>query len=73
VDAILGDLKQMLAVERRSGMRGDIDRAHRLAALRIERVQPVTGRKPDVMTIIRDPIDALGTRKGSILPDDFGR
>ena len=30
LDAILGDLKQVLAVEGRSGMRGDIDRAQRL-------------------------------------------
>jgi len=36
LDAILGDLKQVLAVEGRSGMRGDIDRAHRLPACRIE-------------------------------------
>src|SRR5439155_8482542 len=32
LDAILGDLKQMLAVERRSRMGGDLDRAHRLPA-----------------------------------------
>src|SRR5580658_3029425 len=36
VDAILGDLIQVPAVEGRSGVRGDIDRAHGLAAGRIE-------------------------------------
>ena len=49
LDAILGDLKQVLAVEGRSGMRGDIDRAQRLAARRIEGVQLVAGGKPDVL------------------------
>ena len=41
LDAILGELKQMRAVEGRSGMRGDVDRAQRLAARRIEGVQRV--------------------------------
>ena len=39
VDAILGDLKQMLAVEGGPCMRGDIDRAYRLAGHGIEGVQ----------------------------------
>ena len=53
LDTILGDLKQVLAVEGGSGMRGDIDRARRLAALRIEGVQLVAGGKPDVPTVKR--------------------
>src|ERR1700676_1039185 len=73
LDAILGDLKQVLAVERRSCMRGDLDRAHRLPARRIERVQLVSGRKPDLLTVIRDPTHAVDTRKGPIFTDDFGR
>src|ERR1700704_3068647 len=72
LDAILGELKQVLAVEGRSCMRGDIDRAHHLSARRVEGVQPVSGRKPDVLTVERDPMHALDTRKGSILTDDFG-
>jgi hypothetical protein len=39
LDAILGNLKQVLAVECRSCVRGDIDRAHCLAASRIEGIQ----------------------------------
>ena len=35
LDAILGDLKQMPAVEGRSRVRGDVDRAELLAACRI--------------------------------------
>src|SRR6202048_871273 len=54
LDAILGQLKQVLAVEGRPCMRGDIDRAQRLPALRIEGGQLVSGSKPDVLTVIRD-------------------
>ena len=72
LDAILGDLKQVLAVEGRSRMRGDIDRAQRLPARGIEGVQPVSGRKPDVPTVKRDPMHLVDTRKGSIFAEDFG-
>src|SRR5438477_7020154 len=54
LDAILGELIQVLAVEGRSCMRGDIDRAQRLPARGIEGVQLVSGRKPDLLTVIRD-------------------
>ena len=72
LDAILGDLKQVLAVEGRSCMRGDIDRAHRLAALRIEGVQLVAGRKPDVLAVERDAMHLVDAGKGAILAEDFG-
>jgi len=42
LNAILGDLIQIPPVERRSGMRGDLDRAQRLPGRRIERMQPVS-------------------------------
>ena len=72
LDAILGELKQVLAVEGRSRMRGDIDRAQRLPARRIEGVQLVSGSKPDVLAVIRDSIHAVDARKGSIFTEDFG-
>src|SRR5687768_12438463 len=72
LDAILGDLKQVLTVERRSRVRGDIDRAHRLAAGRIEGVQFVSGRKPDVLTVEADATHRLDAGKGSVLAKDFG-
>jgi hypothetical protein len=53
-------------------MRGDINRAHRLPARRIEGVQLVAGRKPDVLTVIRYPMHVVGTLKGSIFTEDFG-
>ena len=48
LDAVLGDLEQVLAVEGRSRMRGDIDRARRLPLVGIEGVEPVAGGEPDV-------------------------
>src|SRR5262245_48857486 len=53
-------------------MPGHGDRAHRLPARRIEGDQVVSGRKPDVLTVIRDAMHLVDTRKGSILTDDFG-
>src|SRR5499426_3034448 len=73
LDAILGELPQVLAVEGHSCMPGDTERAHRLPADRIEGVQLVSGSKPDVLTVIRDPVHVVDTRKGPILTDDFGR
>src|SRR5437899_10361126 len=70
LDSILGELKQVLAVEGRSCMPGDIDRAQHFPARRIEGVQLVSGRKPDVLAVIRDPFHPVGTRKRSILTDD---
>jgi hypothetical protein len=70
---IVGDLKQVPAVEGRSRMRGDSDRAHRLSARGIEGGQLVPGRKPDMLTVKRDPMHALDTRKGPVLAEDFGR
>src|SRR6202043_3910907 len=46
LDAILRDLKQVLTVEGRSCMRGDIDRPRGLAAGRIEGAQLVSGGNP---------------------------
>jgi hypothetical protein len=72
LDAILRDLKQVLAVEGGSCMRGDIDRAHRLSTLWIEGVQLISGRKPDVLTVKRHAMHVAGARKGAILAEDFG-
>src|SRR5262249_31072389 len=51
LNAALGDLKQMLAVERGSGVRGDVERALGLAALRIDRIQLVVGGEPDMLAV----------------------
>src|SRR5439155_21548193 len=72
LDAILGELEQVPAVEGRSRMRGDIDRAQRLSARGIEGDQLVASSEPDVPTVIRDSMDVVDTRKGSVLTDDLG-
>jgi hypothetical protein len=72
LDAILGDLKQVLTVEGRSCVRGDINRAQHLPSRWIEGVQLVSGGKPDVLTVKRNPIHVVDTRKGSIFTEDFG-
>jgi hypothetical protein len=63
----------MLAVECRSCMRGDVNRAQHLPVRRIKGVQLVSGRKPDVLTVKRNPMHLVDIRKGSILAKDFGR
>src|SRR5215469_188625 len=71
LDTILGDLIDTFAVEGRSGMRSDIDRAQHLSARRIYDVQLVARSKPDMLPVIGDPMHSFGTRKGAILADDL--
>jgi hypothetical protein len=71
LDAVVGQLKQVLAVEGRSRVRGDIDRSDHVSARRIEGAQPVSGGKPDPLTVIRDSAHASDTRKGSVLSNDL--
>ena|ERR1700710_3032798 len=73
LDTIPGNLKQMLAVEGCSCIGGDIQRAQRrICARGVEGIQLVSGSKPDMLTVIRDPMYAIDTRKGPIFTDDFG-
>src|SRR5262249_21682504 len=71
LDAALGDLPQVLAVERRAGVRGDVDRALHRAARRIEHVQLVAGGEPDVLAVVGDAVDALEAGKGTVFAEDF--
>src|SRR5262249_33875118 len=71
LNAILRDLEQMLAVERGSCMRGDVDRADRRSARWVEGAQLVAGRKPDVLAVVRDSAD-VGAWKGAVLTEDLG-
>ena len=72
LDATPGDLKQVLAVEGRSGMRGDIERAHHLPTRRLEGRQLVPGGEPDMLTVVRKPVHVIDARKGPVVTDDFG-
>jgi hypothetical protein len=71
LDAILGDLKQVFAVESRSCMRRDIYRAHHLSARRIEGIQLVARCKPDVLTVKANSMHAVSSRERAILLNDF--
>jgi hypothetical protein len=71
LDAILGKLKEVMAIEGRSGMRGDIDGAHRLPARRIEGIQFVPGGKPDLLTVEGNPMHVVDTWEGPVLTKDF--
>ena len=73
LDAIPGELIKVLTVEGRSCICGDIDRAHRLPARRIDCVQLVSRRNPDVLTVKRNPMHVVHARKGPILTEDLGR
>src|SRR5215207_10465830 len=72
LNAILGELKEVLAVEGRAPVRGHIDRALHPSARRIDGVQLVARREPDLVTVVRDAMDLLGARKGPVLADDLG-
>jgi hypothetical protein len=72
MDPILGNLKKVLPIECSSRVRSDIKRALHLPTRRIERVQLVPRSEPDVLPVIRDTINSVGTREGAILADDFG-
>ena len=71
LDAVLGYLKEVLAIEGCSRMRGDIDRAHRLPTCGIECIQFISGSKPDMLTVIGHSVHVIGTREGPILVNDF--
>jgi len=68
----LGDLEQVLSVERRSRMRGDIERAHYFPAFGIHGVQPVAGGEPYSLSVKADPVHAVDFGKGAIFANDFG-
>ncbi len=73
LDAAPGELKQMPAVEGRACLRRDIDRAQQFPARGIESVQLVSGGKPDVPAVVRDPMHALDAGKRAVFTDNFGR
>jgi len=71
LNSIAGDLVQVPAVEGGARMRGDIERAHRFPARRVDRVQRVAGRDPDIGAVISDPSHIRDIRKGAVFADDF--
>src|ERR1700686_83197 len=72
LDAILGDLKQVFAIEGRSCMCRDVERAHHLSARGIKGIQLVARCKPDVLTVEANSMHAVSSGERAILLDDFG-
>jgi hypothetical protein len=72
LDAIFGQLKQVLAIERGARMRGDINRAQDLPTRRIQGVQSISRGEPDELAVIRDAMHVIDTREGSILTEELG-
>src|SRR5262249_17816688 len=71
-DATLDDLEQVPAVEGRTGIRADLNRAQQLPARRIEGRQPVSRSEPHLPAVVRDAVYVVDTRKGPVLADDLG-
>jgi hypothetical protein len=72
LDAVARKLEQVVTVESRSCMRGDIDRVDCLPALWVKCVQLVSRRKPDVLTIVSDSSYVFDAGKGTVFANDFG-
>jgi hypothetical protein len=73
LNAIFGELKQMLAVERGASVRGHLDRSHGFSACGVEGGQPVASGEPDMTAVIGDAAHVVDLWKGAVLADDFGR
>src|SRR5262249_4524561 len=69
LDALLGDLKQVLAIERRARIGGRVDLARWLAAVRIDRDQFVVGGEPDMLAVKGHAVYARNIREGAVLAD----
>src|SRR6185436_1557274 len=73
LDAALGDLIEVPAVERGARVRGHVDRSCDLAARWFERIEPVARGEPHVLAVERYAVDFVDTRKGTVLAENFGR
>ncbi|MNT63454.1 hypothetical protein D3C72_2012710 [compost metagenome] len=72
MDEVLGDLVQVLAVERCAGIGGDVDRAGGFCAGRIQGMEPAVAGKPDVLAVPGHAMDALDVGKGSVFTKYVG-
>ncbi|CAM5442605.1 hypothetical protein [Rhodanobacter lindaniclasticus] len=71
-DAVLGDLEQVVAVERGAGVGGDVEGAQHLAVGRVTGVQPRAGGEPHMLAIAGDAMHAIDVRVRSVLDGDLG-
>src|SRR5579862_8464781 len=71
LDTVVGDLEEMRAVVGCPGMARRIERTLLGAALRIEGVEVIAGREPDMFAVECDAVDPFRIGEGPIFADDF--
>ena len=71
MNLVFGDLIEIAAVKSRAGMRGDVDRAHLLAAFRVQGMQLFAGGEPDVLPVEGDAVYARRVVEGTVFANDF--
>src|SRR5262249_23699445 len=72
-DAFVGDLVEVLAVERGPGIAGDVEAARDLAARRFERLQVLAGGEPHQLAVEADAVHVRRAGERAVLADDLGR
>ena len=70
LDAAVGDLEQVAAVERRAGLGLDRDRARQGAACGVQRPQRVAGREPDMPAVEGQAVHLVDAVEGAVFADD---
>ncbi|WP_296892534.1 hypothetical protein [Thiobacillus sp.] len=72
VDACVGDLVEVRAVEGGAGVAGAIERMCELAAVGVEGDQPGSGGGPDAAAVVGDAVNVLGAGDGAVFTHDLG-
>lgn len=71
VNSAVGDLVQVLAVERGPAIGADLDRTHRFAAGRIECVELTIAGEPDLPAIEGHAVDTVDAFERAVFTKDF--
>src|SRR6266542_1077650 len=71
LDAVVGQLPQVLAVESSAGVGGDRELADQRAALGIERDDALAAREPDVRAVEGHAVDLVHTGIGAVFAEDL--
>jgi len=72
VDAILGNLEQVLTIEGGASMGGNVDRAQGLARVGVEGVDFFSAGKPYLLTVPGQAMHLVDIGKRTIFTEDFG-
>ena len=72
MDAVLGDLIQVLPVKCRTGVSRHVDRANMLARFRVDGHQFVARGEPHLLTVVGNSVHAIAPRERAEFTDDIG-